>query len=369
DGMGQDEPIGKLFSIPSGGEGSGFPDEDPNCKGLDLGSWIQSSPALDNEGNIYMITGDNTVFSISPDGVIIGRMYLPSGKDLDPQRNEYWIRPTGAIGPNKTLYVGCWDGVLYALQRDLPSIDEPCLLMAGFMRSELSASVDSKLEVRALVTDPESNVVYVEVYYEGIDLGWKLERAGFDDVANAMIFTKEFDVPATVIDSHMSYSLELLAVDAVGNESQLWPYFSVISEGNTRRAYKAPDWRATRDAALAMDEDIDGNHAPIVLMAGNPYSKITHEHGGDLYVAALVTDPDGISDIASVRWKFYPLGVVEGEDITQYAFHGLYKDAVLYFYGVHASPGSGELAIENRILVVDKSGLASTQFPAITVVP
>ena len=372
DGPGQDEPVGKLFSIPQNGVGSGFPEEDPNAEGINLGSWIQSSPALDDEGNIYMITGDNTVFSLSPDGVIIGRMFLPTSSDADPQKNEYWIRPTGAIGPDKTLYIGCWDGKLYALQQDLPSVDEPNILVAGYMESELSASIDSFVEVRALVTDPENNVVNVWVSYEGIDLGWSLERAGYDEIADAMIFSAEFAIPASFIDATGSYALQLMAEDAVGNKSQIWPYFYITKEGITP-VRCAPDWRKTR--ALAIEgpryalADEEPNLPPIVLMAGNPYSKVTFEDGGQLCIAAFVTDPNGISDIASVIWKYPPLGVMEGEDITPYALHGIYEDAVLYFYSLQIQPGVGPIYLENHILAIDRDEVASTQFPAITVVP
>jgi len=371
DGAGQGEPVGKLFSIPANGVGSGFPEEDPNGQGINLGSWVQSSPALDREGNIYMIGGDNTVFSISPDGVIIGRMFLPTGSDADPQRNQYWIRSTAAIGPNKTLYVGCWDGKLYALQRDLPSVDEPNILVAGYMESALSASVDSVLEVQALVTDPENNVVNVWIFYEGIDLGRSLERAGYDEIADAMIFSTEFVVPASFIDATKAYALSLVAEDAVGNTSQMWPYF-YITRGGLPPERCAPDWRKTRDRAIEGFEHTrakEANSPPIVLMAGNPYSKVTFEKGGQLYIAALVTDPDGLGDIDSVIWKYPPLGVSEGKNITQYAIHGLYRDAVLYIYGLSVNPGIGPIWLENYITATDREGAVSTQFPAITVVP
>jgi len=370
DGPGQEQPVGKLFSVAPNGFESGFT-EDPNLKGITLGSWVQSSPMVDASGNIYMISGDNTVFSVSPDGVIIGRMSLPTGSDQSPQKGEYWIKPTAAIGPDRTLYVGCWDGVMYALQRDIyPSADEPNILIAGYMDSEVSASVDSVLKVRALVIDPENNVVKVRVLYEGIDLGWALKREGYDEIADAMIFSSEFVIPASYIDASKAYALQLIAEDAVGNESQMWPNFFVTREGHLPTNF-APDWRRTRGMATEGAEwtRAASDSAPIVLMAGNPYSRVTYETGGRLSIAALVTDPDGIYDIASVTWKYPPLGVSEGVDITPYAIYGLYKDAVLYYYSIQINPGVEPIALENYILAVDKEGHASTQFPAITIVP
>lgn len=362
DGIGQEEPVGKLYSVPPDGQGSGFVYTKPLEEGLTLGSWVQSSPIVGAEGSVYIVSGDDTVYSVEPYGQIIARVFLPTGVDDAPDMNDYWIRSMPAIGPNETIYIGCWDGKVYALQKDRTSTSEPDILMAGYMNSVISASHDSILTVQAFVTDPESNVQRVKVYYEGLDLGWELRFKGFDKVSNAMVMSGDFLIPGGALEPLGSYSLELVAEDAVGNLSQTWPYFAVT--GDT-----APLLPLGLDGASSyylQDQPISS--APVVLMAGNPYSHVTTQAGGDIYVAALVTDPDGIYDIAEVNWDLYYMGVWSGYDITNHGYTDLYDDAVLYLFKHHVNPGVTPSLFLNRITVVDEDGNVSTSFPAITVV-
>ena len=74
------------------------------------GGYIYSSPAIGQDGTIYVGSGDGSLYAIQPS---------------PPNYQKKWSFPTGgnidsspAIGPDGTIYVGSWDGGLYAVTPD-----------------------------------------------------------------------------------------------------------------------------------------------------------------------------------------------------------------------------------------------------------
>jgi len=363
---GEAEPTGKLYGLLADGSGSAFAQVDPGCQGISLASWVESSPIVDDEGTIYIVSGDNTVYSVGPDGTILARMFLPAGSDREPLKNEYWIRSTPAIGPNRTLYVGCWDGKLYALQMDQPSPYEPALLVAGHLDTVISASKGGTWKMRALVRDPEQNVFSVKVYHNGEPTGMELTRTGYDEVADAMVFSQEFEIAPGAVRPGQTIIVELIAEDAVGNRSQTWPYITIAGEHPDYLAMAKSLWQGHRGPAGRVQGYEPS--APIVLMAGAPYTRITTESGGRVTIAAVVTDPDGVEDIASVRWQILLPGVLYGKDITEYGVPGLYADEMVYIFSFDVGPGALPAVYRVEVLATDREGNASTLFPMVTVI-
>ena len=71
---------------------------------FNAGGTIASSPAIAEDGTIYFGNFDKGVYAINPDGT--EKWFYDTGGDVlsDP-----------AIGDDGTIYVGCWDNYLYAL--------------------------------------------------------------------------------------------------------------------------------------------------------------------------------------------------------------------------------------------------------------
>lgn len=69
------------------------------------GDFIYSSPAVAEDGTIYIGSADNSVYAINPDGT--QKWSFATGD---------WVDASPAIGPDGTIYIGSWDGSLYALE-------------------------------------------------------------------------------------------------------------------------------------------------------------------------------------------------------------------------------------------------------------
>ena len=71
------------------------------------GGWIRSSPAIGQDGTIYVGSYDYNLYALSPDGTLKWRFQTGD-----------WIDSSPAIGQDGTIYVGSWDRYLYALSPD-----------------------------------------------------------------------------------------------------------------------------------------------------------------------------------------------------------------------------------------------------------
>lgn len=71
------------------------------------GGIIFSSPAVANDGTIYVGSQNNKLNAINPDGTLKWQFTASDFIDSSP-----------AIGPDGTLYVGSWDNMLYAINPD-----------------------------------------------------------------------------------------------------------------------------------------------------------------------------------------------------------------------------------------------------------
>ncbi len=74
---------------------------------LNAGGIIFSSPAIANDGTIYVGSQNNKLNAINPDGSLKWQFTANDFIDSSP-----------AIGPDGTVYVGSWDNMLYAINPD-----------------------------------------------------------------------------------------------------------------------------------------------------------------------------------------------------------------------------------------------------------
>lgn len=71
------------------------------------GGYIWSSPAVDEEGNVYVGSYDNRLYAFAPDGTLLWSFEADGGIGTSP-----------AIGPNGMIYFGDDAGTFYALNKD-----------------------------------------------------------------------------------------------------------------------------------------------------------------------------------------------------------------------------------------------------------
>ncbi len=66
--------------------------------------WVYSSPALAEDGTIYIGSNDRHLYAINPNGTLKWRYSVGNN-----------IQDTPAVGPDGTIFFGCWDNYFYAL--------------------------------------------------------------------------------------------------------------------------------------------------------------------------------------------------------------------------------------------------------------
>ncbi|RLC47630.1 MAG: hypothetical protein DRH70_02905, partial [Candidatus Coatesbacteria bacterium] len=193
------------------------------------------------------------------------------------------------------------------------------------------------LRLTAYVTDPENNVDYVELFEMGhgsLNLYLLDNGLGGDEVAGDNKYSIQINCGPGDMSAGPHY-YELIARDKAGNRSEIWPYLEIRSEGlplllghDASAPLLAAGFRPMQGQlhAAALRPRESGTpvplsaytynpDAPVVLEAGYGYTRITTESGGRLQVFARVADPNGLQDIAQVKFKLYALGVWNGVDM------------------------------------------------------
>jgi len=74
---------------------------------FETGDWVKSSPAIGNDGTIYVGSNDRYLYAINPDGSLKWKF-----------KTGDCISSSPAIGNDGTIYVGSDDGYLYAINLD-----------------------------------------------------------------------------------------------------------------------------------------------------------------------------------------------------------------------------------------------------------
>ncbi len=113
-------------------------------------------------------------------------------------------------------------------QHFAPGNEPPYILMAGYMDTDISWADGGVFRMIAYVTDSDSPIESVEIYWEGEPVGVFLYDDGLngDFDANDGLYGIQFDVERHTIPQG-EYLLELRAKDVDGNLSDLWPYLTI----------------------------------------------------------------------------------------------------------------------------------------------
>ncbi|HUT02966.1 MAG TPA: M36 family metallopeptidase [bacterium] len=155
---------------------------------------------------------------------------------------------------------------------------------AGFVNTDLNAA-GGEFEMQAYA-NPAFPIESLDLYIGGSPLGISL------DETLPYFYTLDMHVGSLVPGY---YTLELVASLRNGRQIVVWPYLPVGDYD---------DWQVDQRAAFTGGAGPKNPDAPRVLLAGFFSSELTPESGGTLNPVAMVDDPDGLSDIASVVLSF-----------------------------------------------------------------
>ena len=110
------------------------------------GSPIESSPAVDKNGDIYFGANNGNVYALFSDGAL---------KWVYPTRGP--VRSSPAIGPDKRIYVGSDDGYLYCIGESDEENREPDFVIVDTASPSSIANDDNPTIITAAVTSQSSD--------------------------------------------------------------------------------------------------------------------------------------------------------------------------------------------------------------------
>ena len=147
---------------------------------------FRSSPAIGSDGTIYVGCVDHNVYAVNPDG---------SEKWAFATGGAVWSSPL--IGPNGTIYVGSWDDHLYAIYGSSPALADSSWPM--FRHDAQHGG--------ALPTSANNNLSALGVSDGSLNPAFSASSLSYtDSVANDV---DSVTVSPTVADSDASYLLQV----------------------------------------------------------------------------------------------------------------------------------------------------------------
>jgi len=136
------------------------------------GSPIESSPAVDKNGDIYFGANNGNVYALFSDGAL--KWIYPTGGP---------VRSSPAIGPDKRLYVGSDDGYLYCIGESDEENREPDFVIVDTANPASIANDDNPTIITAAVTSQSSDPnILTRIAAVTADLT-PLQLTGFSDPA------------------------------------------------------------------------------------------------------------------------------------------------------------------------------------------
>jgi outer membrane protein assembly factor BamB len=376
---------------------------------------IESSPAVDLDGNVYFGSNDHNIYALSYDGNLLW-VYPTDGM----------IKSSPAIGWDETIYVGSDDHKLYAIRPDgtlkwsyltqdkitaSPAIDANenifigsqdgslyCLSNQGnvnwIWNSPNGAAIDSSV---AIGPDGRIYVGAGDTLYalrEGVNTAPLLTSGKFSPLLenrygnnisySVNYYDKDGDVPTTkyVFVDGIQHDMNLYTGYAANGKYQIplhlnpgvHTYYFTFTDiaGNSVRL---PSNGTYTGPIISLPVQSDGNNnqmsddnrpstPPVIMMAGFADTKITSENGGSVKILALVADSENDIKEVEVLYNGIPSGIFLKDDGTQN--DGEASDGI---YGlvskVQAGIDKGFYLVE--LIARDKNSNMSNIWPYITV--
>ncbi|MBN1592014.1 MAG: hypothetical protein JW941_02050, partial [Candidatus Coatesbacteria bacterium] len=230
---------------------------------------------------------------------------------------------------------------------------EPFIYAAGFADTSVASEHGGRLNLYALVRDPDGqdDIESVEIYYAGLGTGLFLHET------EPGIFYIGIDVEPGL--ERGNYLLEIHATDRMGNSSAFWPYFAVRGWGL--------GWPGDAEADVThWGQDASARSGPVIVAAGYLTEGVSSFEGGNTVLLALAIP--GYSGANVARVDIY--------------YDGMLVEASLYDDGLHGdfAPGDGIFGLQapmapglspaNRLFglkAVDINGQAGAAWPFLSV--
>ncbi|MBN1593739.1 MAG: PQQ-like beta-propeller repeat protein, partial [Candidatus Coatesbacteria bacterium] len=273
----------------------------------------------------------------------------------------------------------------------------PTVWMAGYCGTHISERLGGRLHVVAYCTDPDNDIARVDFCRWGTPIEQLYDEGETQDgLAGDGIYACFIDVEPGYLDLKAGKHLfEVVATDADGNTSNVWPYVTVddyvdvaapagigmakrgLLAGAANSSPAAKGVKPTETLSLNIQNyildairGVSGRNIgpePEILLAGFGNCKINGDSGGKLFVNVIASDPDGLSDIASVeaRRSEYDPGELGFADA---ALAELTSDGQRGYYGLDCSISGGDRGYHLvEVQATDKDGNVSEFFPYLVV--
>lgn len=247
----------------------------------------------------------------------------------------------------------------------------PRMNSGGYMFSNLS-SEGGTLTIAGDISWPMCGLGDMGVYLGFTRTGISLrdDGTGGDLINDDGIFMTQLDLGPGLAPGDIL--LSILARDYIGYAGFAWPFFGatwefvpdpfpVYSEEDTQR------WKQLVDAYIVANGPPDG-YRPVIVTAGYWHTRLWRT-GGYLYMSALILDPDGPEDVATVAVYDSRTGLPTGIYMNDQGLDGDLvpgDDIYTATYGAVLGADPNKLYLF-RIVAFDMNGNSSDPWPFIRI--
>ncbi|MBN1879788.1 VCBS repeat-containing protein [bacterium] len=284
--------------------------------------------------------------------------------------------------------------------KETPLPVRPQIWWGGLYNSFITSSGGGDLTILAYVIDMQGDNQSVELYYDNLPTGVFLTDGGHPDFPSGLGLYALFAPTGPLNSGYLQIPFQLVATDAVGNQSLMWPYYHVQndlpgaeSSEPTTRFSDMDGYFAARHNLFLEQTSIPFSRVtpstspnrPQILCAGYTAHPVADfEFGAEHWMTAIIVDPDNTdeeSDIAYVDMTYFDgtqqfinEGTVNIGKVDQLDLNVVIWATNLTWYGEQTDPdgpdGSNHWPVGPQyfeIQAVDREGNASDIWPNFTI--
>ncbi|HPQ39940.1 MAG TPA: FG-GAP-like repeat-containing protein, partial [bacterium] len=280
---------------------------------------------------------------------------------------------------------------------------KPQIWWAGMYNSLITSSGGGDMSVVAYVFDHQGDTQSVELYFDDLPTGFYLTDGGHPDFPPGLGLYALYAPLGPLNTGFVQFPFQLVAHDAAGNSSAMWPYFHVMTDipgGSRSQTASAPEigtWEsyfAHQEQQFLSRTEIPFERAqpstspdrPVILCAGyGAHPEADFEWGARHWMTAIILDPNnppGSHDLAYVdliingqpTYKLQASGIANEGYIDEIELSPVLWGIDLSWYGEQNDPdgpdGDNHWPAGPQFLqiqAVDRQGNASDIWPNFTI--
>jgi len=259
----------------------------------ETGGPVQSSPAIGHDGTIYFGSHDAYFYALNPNGTMRWRYALG-------EPDWHWVRSSPAIAPDGTVYIGGTDGYLYAFEPD------GTLLWRYFAGGSIYAGITIGADGTIYASGWNEWVNTLSALTPEGDLKWAYETASF--VACA---------PAVAADGTLYFSTSEGRIYALNPDGTLkWRVWGL--EGSLLGTRSSPAIAADGTIYLGVHDFTDWIDS--YLLALNPDGSVKWQVLTESTVDAIpAIGADGTVYVGDTNYNFKAYNPEDGSVLWDYA--------------------------------------------------